>query len=98
MQAKAARLVEELHSPDPAVVTAAVRSLSARGLFREEITAAFARLLWEHPDPSVRAQACKALGRMGTRTGRDALAEASSDPDLELRAQALAALDKLDSR
>lgn len=84
-----------LASEDAAEVVAAVHELSLHPLHRERFAPPLAVLLAKHASPSVRAQICFALARLGSETPVPQLLAVLEDDDPHVRESALRALRTL---
>jgi len=92
LEQDSAAALDELGAADEARVVAAIRAISAHGLDRDRLAERIVQVLHEHTSAAVRAQACIALGRLGSRVGLATLAQALSDPDPAVGEHALGAL------
>jgi HEAT repeat protein len=81
--------------PGDGAELAAIAGALAR--LRAQEAESFALSLMAHPDPTVRAGACEALGLLGGDANRERVSQALGDPSLRVRIAAAAALPRFHS-
>jgi HEAT repeat protein len=84
----------DLESANPPTLMAAVRSLTARPIFRNE-AALHLSVLLEYPSPDMVVATCSALGQLGSRQVVPALASALSNSNSSIQKAAVAALARI---
>jgi HEAT repeat protein len=91
------RLLTELKAYEPSRTAAAIRDLAPHRAHRNEIAVEIATVL-QHPKPSLRALACRALGELGSVDALPSLVPLLHDDDPEVVTAAREALCKITHR
>lgn len=89
--------LRELQSPERPRVVAAISALSARHLFKDELTQPLIELL-ANDDPVIARMACNALGKLAARRATHALINVLEHRDASVKSEAWRALKRITGR
>lgn len=94
LQNESPQLVGKLGSKDNVEVFGAIRSISRKRLFRDEMSEELATILL-HRTPEIKRAGCIALQQLGSTRATEPLVDALEDPDIGVRKAAWSALTSI---